>query len=80
MNNSNYSSKNETLNALLEQFKEIVFKYMSSNSSNKVANPNSSISLTIVVGIVTTNGTQVSGYENISSSINKKLMETLFLK
>ena len=70
-NNSNYSSKNEISNALLEQFKEIVFKQLSSNSSNKIAVPNSSIP--IVVGIVTTNGTQVSGYGNISSSINTRV-------
>jgi hypothetical protein len=35
-NNSNYSSKNEISNALLEQFKEIVFKQLSSNSSSLV--------------------------------------------
>ena len=51
-NNWNYSSKNELSNALLKQFKEIVFKQLSSNSSSLVP---------IVVGIVTTNGTQVSG-------------------
>src|SRR5829696_7434273 len=72
-NNSNYSSKNEISNALLEQFKEIVFKQLSSNSSNKIAMSNSSIPVPIVVGIVTTNGTQISGYGNISSSINKKV-------
>jgi CubicO group peptidase (beta-lactamase class C family) len=63
-NNSNYSSKNELSNALLEQFKEIVFKQLSSNSSSLVP---------IVVGIVTTNGTQVSGYGNISSSNDTKV-------
>jgi serine-type D-Ala-D-Ala carboxypeptidase/endopeptidase len=52
----------------LEQFKEIVFKKLSSNSSNKVAMSNSSIPVPIVIGIVTANGTQVSGYGNISSS------------
>ena len=72
-NISNYSSKNEISDALLEQFKEIVFKQLSSNSSNKIAMSNSSIPVPIVVGIVTTNGTQVSGYGNISSSINTKV-------
>ena len=67
-NNSNYSSKSEISNTLLEQFKEIVFKQISSNSSNKSAMSNSSITVPIVVGIVTTNGTQVSGYGNTSSS------------
>jgi hypothetical protein len=57
-NNSNYSSKNEISNALLEQFKEIVIKQLLSNSSNKIGMPNSSITVRvpIVVGIVTTNG------------------------
>jgi serine-type D-Ala-D-Ala carboxypeptidase/endopeptidase len=72
-NYSNYSSKNEISNALLEQFKEIVFKQLSSNSSNKIAMSNSSIPVPIVVGIVTTNGTQVSGYGNISSSNDTKV-------
>jgi D-alanyl-D-alanine-carboxypeptidase/D-alanyl-D-alanine-endopeptidase len=72
-NISNYSSKNEISDALLEQFKEIVFKQLSSYSSNKIAMSNSSIPVPIVVGIVTTNGTQVSGYGNISSSINTKV-------
>ena len=34
---------------------------------------NSSIPVPIVVNIVTTNGTQISGYGNNSSSINKKV-------
>jgi CubicO group peptidase (beta-lactamase class C family) len=72
-NNSDDSSKNEISNALLEQFKEIVFKQLSSNSSNKIAMSNSSIPVPIVVGIVTTNGTQVSGYGNISSSNGTKV-------
>jgi len=74
-NNSNYSSKNEISNGLLEQFREIVFKQLSSNSSNKIGMSNSSITVRvpIVVGIVTTNGTQVSGYGNISSSNDTKV-------
>jgi serine-type D-Ala-D-Ala carboxypeptidase/endopeptidase len=72
-NYSNYSSKNEISNALLEQFKEIVFKQLSSNSSNKIAITNSSIPVPIIVGVVTTNGTQVSGYGNVSSSNNTKV-------
>lgn len=72
-NNSNYSSKSEISNTLLEQFKEIVFKQISSNSSNKSAMSNSSITVPIVVGIVTTNGTQVSGYGNTSSSNDTKV-------
>lgn len=68
---SNYSPKNEISNALLEQFKEIVINQSSSKSSNNVAMSNSSIP--IVVGIVTTIGTQVSGFGNISSSNNTKV-------
>ena len=56
---------------LLERFKEIVFNQPSSNSSNNVVIPNSSIP--IAVAIVTTNGTQVSGFMNISSSNNTQV-------
>ena len=67
----NVITNNEISNALLEQFKEIVFNESSSESSNIVAMANSSIP--IVIGIVTTNGTQVSGFGNISSSNNTKV-------
>ena len=71
LNNSHYSSKNDISNTLLEQFKTIVFDQVSpSNSSNSSINRavyNSSISVPIVVGIVTPNGTQVSGYGNVSN-------------
>jgi CubicO group peptidase (beta-lactamase class C family) len=70
-NNSNYSSNHEISNSLLEQFKEIVFNQPSNKSSSNVVMSNSSIP--IVVGIVTTNGTQVSGFGNISSSNNTKV-------
>ena len=69
--NSSNSPKNEISNALLEQFKEIVFNQSSSKLSNNVAMINSGIP--IVVGIVTTNGTQVSGFGNISSSNNTQV-------
>jgi CubicO group peptidase (beta-lactamase class C family) len=70
-NNSNYSSNNEISNALLEQFKEIVYTQSSNKSSNNAATSNSNIP--IVVGIITTNGTQVSGIGNISSSNNTRI-------
>jgi D-alanyl-D-alanine-carboxypeptidase/D-alanyl-D-alanine-endopeptidase len=72
-NNSKYSFKNEISSALLEQFKGIVFKQLSSNSSNKIVMSNPNTTVPIVVGIVTTNGTQVSGYGNISSSNDTKV-------
>ena len=71
-NNSNHSSNNEISNALLEHFKDIVFNEEPlSESSNNTAMTNSSIP--IVIGIVTPNGTQVSGFGNISSSNNTKV-------
>src|SRR5690349_15786196 len=72
-NGLNQSSTNELSNALLEQFKTKVFKQLSTNSSNMTSFSNFSIPISIVVGTITTNGTQVSGYGNISSSINKKV-------
>jgi len=72
-NGTNQSSGNELSNALLKQFKTKALKQLSSNSSNKTSFYNSSIPISIVVGIVNTNGTQVSRYGNISSSVNKNV-------
>jgi serine-type D-Ala-D-Ala carboxypeptidase/endopeptidase len=71
-NNSNHYSKNEILNSLMKDFKEIVFNDEPfGESSNNAAMTNSSIP--IVIGIVTPNGTLVSGFGNISSSNNTKV-------
>jgi D-alanyl-D-alanine-carboxypeptidase/D-alanyl-D-alanine-endopeptidase len=53
----------------LEQFKEIVFDHTSStnSSSNTSSVANSKSSIPIVVGIVSPEGNQISGYGNISS-------------
>jgi CubicO group peptidase (beta-lactamase class C family) len=69
-NNSHYSSKNELSNTLLGQFKEIVSDHPSSRNSSFSKNSSvldSNIAVPIVVGIITPNGTQVSGYGNISN-------------
>ena len=69
LNNSHYNSENNISNTLLEQFKEIVFDHTTSSnsSSNTSSVSNSSISIPIVVGVVSPEGTQVSGYGNMSS-------------
>jgi hypothetical protein len=72
LNDSHYYSEHNISNILIEQFKEIVFDHpSSSNSSSSSANTssvsNSSISMPIVVGIVSPDGTQISGYGNISN-------------
>jgi CubicO group peptidase (beta-lactamase class C family) len=75
-NNSHYSPKNELSNTLLGQFKEIVSDDPSSSNSsfsNNSAVSNLSISIPIVVGIISPNGTQVSGYGNISSFNSTKV-------
>jgi D-alanyl-D-alanine-carboxypeptidase/D-alanyl-D-alanine-endopeptidase len=64
-NGSNQSSANKLSNALLEQFKTKVLKQLSSNSSDKTSISNSSFPISIVVGVVTPNGNQVSGFCNI---------------
>ena len=76
LNNSHSYAENDISNTLLEQFKEIVFYHaLSSNSSsnNNSAVSNSSISVPIVVGIVSPEGTQVSGYGNISNFNSTKV-------
>ena len=68
LNDSNYFSRDDISNTLIEQFKEIILEHsLSRDASNISAVFNSSISVPIVVGIVTPNGTQVSGYGNISN-------------
>ena len=61
------SSEKELSNMLLNQMKQLVFKYLS-NSSSTFSSSNSSIPVSMVVGIVTPNGTQVSGYGNLSKA------------
>ncbi|WP_458720153.1 hypothetical protein [Candidatus Nitrosocosmicus sp. R] len=70
LNNSHSYAENGISNTLLEQFKEIVFDHASSSNSssyNNSAVSNSSISVPIVVGILSPEGTQVAGYGNISN-------------
>ena len=61
------SSEKELSTILLAQMKQIVFKYLS-NSSSTFSSSNSSIPVSMVVGIITPNGTQVSGYGNLSKA------------
>ena len=66
------STGKELSNMLLDQMKQIVFKYLS-NGSNTFSSSNSSIPVSMVVGIVTPNGTQVSGYGNLSQANSTKV-------
>jgi serine-type D-Ala-D-Ala carboxypeptidase/endopeptidase len=61
------SSEKELSNMLLNQMKQLVFKYLS-NSSSTFSSSNTSIPVSMVVGIVTPNGTQVSRYGNLSKA------------
>ena len=68
-NNSQYYSKSDISKVLLEKFKEIVYGNPTYNNTffpNNNIKPDWSNSIPIVVGIVSPNGTQVSGYGNIS--------------
>ncbi|HKU83754.1 MAG TPA: serine hydrolase domain-containing protein, partial [Candidatus Nitrosocosmicus sp.] len=68
-NDSRYTSKNDMSNTLLEQFRKIVLDQgLSKDDSKKNSSIfGSNIAVPIVVGIITPNGTQVSGYGNISN-------------
>jgi serine-type D-Ala-D-Ala carboxypeptidase/endopeptidase len=55
---------NELSNMLLDQMKQIVFKYLSNGTNIS----KSSIPISMVLGVVTPNGTQVSGYGNLSKA------------
>jgi CubicO group peptidase (beta-lactamase class C family) len=63
-------SETELSNMLLNQFKQIVFKYLTNGTSTY---SDSTIPVSIVVGVVSSNGTQVSEYGNISKANNTKV-------
>jgi serine-type D-Ala-D-Ala carboxypeptidase/endopeptidase len=70
------SSEIELSNMLLNQIKQIVLNYLTNgtSSSSAVSASDSTIpAVSIVVGVVTPNGTQVSGYGNVSKANNTKV-------
>ena len=69
------SSETELSNMLLNQIKQIILNYLTNSTSNSsvMSASDSTIPLSLVVGVVTPNGTQVSAYGNISKSNNTKV-------
>src|ERR671918_2647376 len=65
-NASAQSSKNELSDMVLEKYKNRVLEHLFNNKTYTISN--SSIPVSIVVGVISPNGTQVSGYGNISKS------------
>jgi serine-type D-Ala-D-Ala carboxypeptidase/endopeptidase len=62
------SSKNELSDMVLDKYKQRVLDHLFNNKTIASSISNSSIPVSIVVGVITPNGTQVSGYGNISRS------------
>jgi D-alanyl-D-alanine-carboxypeptidase/D-alanyl-D-alanine-endopeptidase len=62
------SSKNELSTMILDKYKQRVFKHLLQNKTITDAISNSTIPVSIVVGVISPNGTQVSGYGNISKA------------
>jgi serine-type D-Ala-D-Ala carboxypeptidase/endopeptidase len=60
-----YKLLESTTTILLNQLKQKLFKYLTDSSSSIF---DSSIPVSIVVGIGTPNGTQISGYGNLSKT------------
>ncbi len=72
LNDSNYFSRDDISNTLIEQFKEIILEHsLSRDASNISAVFNSSISVPIVVGIVTPNGTSFWIWKHIKFQLHK---------
>jgi serine-type D-Ala-D-Ala carboxypeptidase/endopeptidase len=67
-NASAQSSKNELSDMVLEKYKNRVLKHLFNNQTIASSISNSSIPVSIVAGVISPNGTQVSGYGNISES------------
>ena len=53
---------------ILDKYKQRVFEHLLNNKTIAAGISNSSIPVSIVVGVITPNGTQVSGYGNISKA------------
>jgi D-alanyl-D-alanine-carboxypeptidase/D-alanyl-D-alanine-endopeptidase len=53
---------------ILDKYKQRVFEHLFNNKTIVAHISNSSIPVSIVVGVLTPNGTQVSGYGNISKT------------
>ena len=67
-NASAQSSKNELSDIVLDKYKQRVLEHLFNNKTYAISN--SSIPASIVVGVISPNGTQVSAYGNISKANN----------
>jgi len=67
-NASAQSSKNELSDMVLDKYKQRVLEHLFNNNTYGSTISNSSIPVSIVVGVISPNGTQVSGYGNISKA------------
>jgi serine-type D-Ala-D-Ala carboxypeptidase/endopeptidase len=65
---SNHSEANDLSKMILDKYKPRVLEHLFNNKTFASNISNSSIPASIVVGIVSPNGTQVSGYGNISKA------------
>jgi len=65
---SNQSDVNDLSKTILDKYKPRVLEHLFNNKTFANTISNSSIPASIVVGIVSSNGTQVSGYGNISKA------------
>jgi serine-type D-Ala-D-Ala carboxypeptidase/endopeptidase len=65
---SQSTSKNELSTMILDKYKQRVFKHLLNNKTITDNTSNSTIPVSIVVGVISPNGTQVSGYGNISKA------------
>ncbi|HET8792300.1 MAG TPA: serine hydrolase, partial [Nitrososphaeraceae archaeon] len=66
---SQSTSKNEISTMILDKYKQRVFKHLLNNKTitDNISN-STTLPVSIVVGVISPNGTQVSGYGNISKA------------
>ena len=67
-NASAQSSKNEISDMILDKYKQRALGHLFNNKTIAGTISNSTIPISIVVGVISPNGTQVSGYGNISKA------------
>ena len=65
---SNHSEANDLSKIILDKYKHRVLEHLFNNKTIADTISNSSIPVSIVIGVISPNGTQVSGFGNISKA------------
>ena len=76
---SNQSETNDFSKVILDKYKPRVLEHLFNNKTIANNISNSNIPVSIVIGVISPNGTKLSGYGNISKVTPRHLMEIQYL-